>query len=386
VPLLSPQRTADAAPILVVAVTGRALAESAARAGRSVVVLDYFADRDTRAIAEVCRAVARPGTLRFDRRALGAAAAELAPPERCSGVVYGSGFEGHPELLTRLAVGRRLLGNSPAILTAVREPRRFFSTLDALTIPHPEVSFTTPPEPTGWLVKHPGGAGGTRVRPAGRRPPRSGSYFQRLVSGRSVSVLFLADGRHACLIGFNEQWTTPRPGRPFRYGGAVGAVTVSSGVRSTIQDRLNDLVAASGLIGLNGLDFLLDGDRWSVLEVNPRPTATVELYDPDYPEGLFAAHLEACSGRLPLAQAAPGASRAHAIVHAEVAWETPESFEFPAWCHDIPIPGTRVAPGDPICTVRLEAETPANAATLARARAVELRTAVADAIRTRVGT
>ena len=45
-----PVRT-EPAPMLVAGVTGRALAASAVRGGHPVVVLDYFADRDTCALA-----------------------------------------------------------------------------------------------------------------------------------------------------------------------------------------------------------------------------------------------------------------------------------------------------------------------------------------------
>ena len=382
---MSSRRGVEAEPFLVVAVTGRALAESAARGGRSTVVLDLFADRDTRVAARASRAVASAGALRFDRRALAAAATELAPADRSAGLVYGSGFEGRPELLEQLATGRRIFGNRPERLSAVRNPRRFFALLDRFDIPYPEVSFTVPSVSTGWLVKHPAGAGGTQVRLAGRRQPRTGAYFQRLIPGRSLSALFLADGRRACVLGFNEQWACPvRPGRPFLYGGAVAGLTLPSVLRGNILDRLDDLVAATGLIGLNGLDFLLVEDHWFVLEINPRPTATVELYDPDWPDGLFAAHLEACGHQLPNRVAPLQASRAHEIVHARTLGEIPESFEFPAWCHDIPMPGTVLRPGEPICTVRVDAASPEEAASLARARADEVTRAVAESCRTSV--
>ncbi|HEU5303250.1 MAG TPA: hypothetical protein VFU40_01290, partial [Gemmatimonadales bacterium] len=167
-------------PFLVIAVTGRALAASACRAGHRVVVLDYFADRDTRAVATECRSVAAPGGLRFDRRALLAAARAATLGSHCAGLVYGSGFEGHPGLLARLSEGLRLYGNAPAVIAAVRDPRNFFGLLDRLAIRHPEVRLAAPPDRAGWLVKQAGGAGGAHVRPAARRPLRAGGYYQRL--------------------------------------------------------------------------------------------------------------------------------------------------------------------------------------------------------------
>src|ERR1051325_6976292 len=134
-------------PFLIAAVTGRALAASAARSGLPVVVLDCFADRDTRALARRCRSVVARQGLRFDARALLAAAAELAPSGRCAGLVCGSGFEGRTGLLGRLARGRRLYGGEPSVVAAVKDARRFLPLLDRLGISYPETRFTAPEPP-----------------------------------------------------------------------------------------------------------------------------------------------------------------------------------------------------------------------------------------------
>ena len=358
---------------LIAAISGRALAASAVRGGHRVVVLDYFADRDTRGVAQACRSVVAPHALRFDRRALLAAAVELAPTEQSAGLVYGSGFEGRTKFLGRLAAGRRLCGNTPQVVAAVKDPRHFFPLLQRLGIAHPEVRFQPPVDPAGWLVKHPGGAGGGHVRHASERPARSGSYYQRFESGRILSVLILADGKRALVLGFNEQWTTAaRPGTPFLFGGAVNHVALSAALTRAIDDRLQALVAATGLVGLNGVDFILRESEWLVLEVNPRPTATVELYDPDYSHGLFDAHIRACAGALPRFAAPPMAARATAVVIATAGGTLPREFNFPAWCRDLPMPGTRFAAGDPVCTVHAQAPDAGDAKGLVRTRLASL--------------
>lgn len=371
----------DSSPMLVAAVTGRALAASAARGGHRVVVLDYFADRDTTALAAACRSVVSSRGLRFDRRRLLAAAAELAPPDRSAGLVYGSGFEGRVALLSRLAAGRRLFGNRPAVITAARDPLRFFPLLDRLGVRHPEVRFLPPDDPRGWLVKQPGSAGGVNVMPADRPHPRAGMYYQRLEGGTACSALFLADGQRACILGFNEQWQSgAREGLPYLYGGAVGQIDLPPAVDADIRTRLDALVPALGLVGLNGIDFLLQGgDGWSALEVNPRPTATMELYDADYDRGLFDAHLCACEGELPARAAPARAARASTILHATHEWQVPDGFDFPAWCHDIPQPGTPVARGEPICTVFAEGRDAREAAALVGERERATRRMILEA-------
>jgi predicted ATP-grasp superfamily ATP-dependent carboligase len=344
-----------------------------------VVVLDYFADRDTLTVAPGSRSVAAAGALRFDRRKLLEAVDTLAPPgaDPPFRLVYGAGLEGRVDLLRRLAVGRRLLGNPPEVLATFREPRWFFELLARLEIPHPEVRWSPPPEPAGWLEKHSGSAGGTRVRRATRRMPPSGCYFQRLVNGRSLSVLFLANGREARVLGFNQQWSPDhRPDRPFLYAGAVGQVGLNRGVRDSIEQAVHRLVVRTGLVGLNGLDFILNGDSWFALELNPRPTATVELYDADYPRGLFDWHLRACAGELPAAAAPSETIRAHAIVLAPVDLSLPPGFDFPEWCRDLPHKPASFKSGDPICTVHATEATVDLAMALARRRATDLQVEV----------
>jgi predicted ATP-grasp superfamily ATP-dependent carboligase len=147
-------------------------------------------------------------------------------------------------------------------------------------------------------------------------------------------------------------------------------------VASDLRARLDALVAATGLVGLNGLDFLLRGADWLALEVNPRPTATLDLYDPDYREGLFDWHLRACDGELPERAARPRAVRAHAVVYAATLGRVSAGLAFPDWCHDVPNPGTRYAPGDPLCTVHAAGSDAAATVALLRRRQASIEGAL----------
>ncbi len=354
--------------LLIVASSGRALAASAARRGLPVVVLDLYNDLDTRGLSLASRAVAgRSG--RFDSRRLLAAAAELCPVQRCAGLICGSGFEARTGLLKKLAEGRTLFGNRPDTVALVKDPARFFALLDRLRIAHPAVTLEPPRDPDGWLVKRAGAAGGSHVRHAGKRHrARAHRYFQRLSSGRVLSVLFAADGARARVIGFNEQWTAGVPWcAPYCYGGAVTCTDLPQGIATTIAQALDRLVAATGLVGVNGLDFILDGDRLFVLEVNPRPTATIDLYDADVEAGVVALHLRACRGDLPAAPAL-SRTRAHAIVYAATALRVPASVSWPSWCTDLPEAGSLIPVGAPVCSVHCEAGTARQARRLLQAR------------------
>lgn len=358
----------DKLPLLLVSASGRALAQSAARAGVPVVVLDLFNDLDARVLAVASRSVAgRNG--KFDAQQLLAAAQELCPPESCAGLVYGSGLEGRTKLLERLSNGRTLFGNPPETVAALKDPARFFPLLGSLGIAHPEVRLDPPADVAGWLVKRIGGAGGGHIRQAhSRHRTRARRYFQRYQPGRTLSVLFAANGRHARVIGFNEQWTAGvRQCARYCYGGAASQALVPLQTRRLIASLLDDVVQAIGLVGLNGLDFILAGDKPSVLEINPRPTATIDLYDADIEGGMLALHLHACGGELPEIPAA-GVARAHAIVYAAAALRVPVGIAWPEWCTDLPEGGGVIQTGAPVCSVHAQAATGARARELVLAR------------------
>jgi len=195
-----------------------------------------------------------------------------------------------------------------------------------------------------------------------------GALLQKLQSGRTLSVLFAADGHEARVIGINEQWTAGvAQCAPYCYGGAVSGIVLSETVQARIATLLGRLVRATGLVGLNGLDFLLDGTEPCVLEINPRPTATIDLYDADFENGLLALHLRACRGELPDIRR-PDRSRAHAIVYAPAAFRVPARMRWPEWCTDIPEGGSLVPAGAPICSVHTMAGSSAQARNLVMAR------------------
>src|SRR5262249_51848364 len=155
------------APVLIAAISGRALAASARRGGYVPLVADFFGDEDTRALA------ARH--VRLDTNiARGMVADELldaletlAAAQRPAGTVCGTGFEDRPELLARVSERWGLLGNGAEIVARIKDPLAFAALCHECGIPHPHTSLRPPADPRGWLGKRRGGAGGTHVVPVG---------------------------------------------------------------------------------------------------------------------------------------------------------------------------------------------------------------------------
>ena len=119
-----------------------------------------------------------------------------------------------------------------------------------------------------------------------------------------------------------------------------------NGQKEQITDWLKKLVPVFALKGLNSLDFIQAGDQSFVLEINPRPSASMQLYDAD----LLSRHIKASQGELTDYRLHHGYT-GYQIVYAEQDVLIPEAFAWPAWCMDLPECGGICRTGQPICSI-----------------------------------
>lgn len=342
---------ANTHPFLVIAFSARALAASATLAGLKVHVLDRFADQDTQAVAESCQVVTASGQA-FDRECLlGKISGFHDRP--LAGVVYGSGVEQHDDVLEVVRRHWPLMGNDPEVVRTCKDPSLFFPLLARLGIPFPQTMLAPPAgQPPGvWLRKHAGGAGGGHIRVVrDNEQSQAGVYFQKLLYGRVLSLTCLADSHDAAILGVNETWAQAPEHFDFRYAGACTVNDLPGPHAATLQHIFHTLVRATGLKGLCGMDVIEDAHgHYQVLEINPRPTATFELYQER--DSLFAAHVQACQGHLDYHVQHPGMLAAHRILYADRNFILPD-FIWPDWASDRPPAGKVLHKNDPLCTIR----------------------------------
>ncbi len=344
--------------VVVIAVSGRALAQSAAKWARHVNVLDAFGDVDTRAIAATMPVGLRAGIGLDGARIVRALRALDLPAD--TPIVTGSGFERVPRWLDRVGAFGRLCANDATIVAALKDPDIGLELLTALGWPVPETRRTPPDERSGWLSKRIGGAGGVHVQhaTAGRRT--AGRYWQREIAGIPMSVTFLADGQSAHVLGFNRLLVSAVGALPFCHAGAISGAMLPDEIARDLRQRLHRLVRVCGLRGLNGVDFVLTDAGPVMLEVNPRPTATIDLYDDDYPEGLVRWHVASFDGPVADFPAPPrnAACRAQQVIYAAHGLSVPACTSLPAWCRDVPTPRSRIAGGAPVLSVNAAGATP----------------------------
>ena len=315
-------------------------------------MVDAFGDEDTRAVAasltclpEVTRTGfrARPLLAALERMASGAS----RPPV---GLVLGSGFEDTPKLVSTLARHFPLIGNDGAAIARAKDPASFFPLLDELAIPHPETRLQPPSDPVGWLSKRIGGSGGAHVVPCAAAKPRRRRYYQLHMEGTPVSLLAVAGREAVHIAGLSRQWTAGGEFRPYRYGGATGPIALGAAVEARMIAAARTLCRALGLIGLVSFGFLLAGGNPHLLEVNPRPGATLDVFD-DAEGSLFRAHVAAWQGRPIALPPSTRGARSAGVLYADPGTLVVGPVPWPAWSADRPSPRTRVAHHRPLATV-----------------------------------
>ncbi len=328
--------------VLVVAASARMLAQLAVADGHEVTALDRFGDADLRAIA--------PGATAPNNDGLAALAANVA----ADAVVYGAGFENRPDLVAYVSAGRELLGTPAELLASVRDPWAVAAAARAAGAHAPETHPAGEPVrgPGPWVRKPLRGGGGRGVRrwAGGRLAPTE--VLQRRVDGLSCSAVAIADGRRATVLGVTEQLHRPRG---FGWIGNLTPPRLPEAELAELDGRLRavcgEIAARFGVRGAFGVDAVWDGrDAW-VLEVNPRPPASLELFGP----GSFEAHARGARGLgLPAAGTPPasGCAKVKLVLFACRDVRAPDPGWWPAaLVRDIPHAGETFRRGAPVCTL-----------------------------------
>lgn len=325
-------------PLIIVGASVRAAAMSARRSGYEPHAIDLFADRDLQIVAR-CQRIPRhdypAGIGKFMR---------IMPPGPW---MYTGGLENYPQLISDWSRDRELIGNGPEQLAKVRDPSWLSRHLPFATSVL-EGDDTTSLEPDKWLVKPLIGAGGQDIHHwNGEALPKS-SFLQLHLNGQSVSGLFDGHESGVTFIGstiqlVGEPWLNAKP---YQYCGSIGPRRLSHDERQQWVAIGQTLWAEGGLRGIFGVDAVLNKSQVTTIEVNPRYTASAELFELAQPGRLFAKGV----------------------------YFAPSEFHFPAtgpWDEilnkpwnpsamplfaDIPSPGEVFRPGDPVITFIATAE------------------------------
>jgi uncharacterized protein len=351
--------------ILIVGMSVRAMVESAVNSRYAVLALDAFGDRDLRSLA-ASYSLHHDFNARYSVEALHRASMQIS----YDAVAYTSNLENHPAMIRRIAGDRPIVGNSPESIAAVRNWKKLFGELRQAGFSVPETIFADDSRVAGesrrWLVKPllSGGGHGVTFAQSGQRADDQ-SMLQEYVEGKSCSASFITDGRECVVIGITRQLVGMHQfgSKGFRYCGNILPLPemLIPEKRNFILEQVRTLAGFLAreyrLAGVNGMDFILDGDQVCLTEVNPRYSASMELIERAYGLPVFHLHAQAAlDGKLPEFKLEPvledGRFFGKAILFAErdaIAPETRSWIE--KTLRDVPESGEKLQKGSPVCTL-----------------------------------
>lgn len=295
----------DPEPLIIVGSSARAAAQSAARAGFRPWCVDQFGDRDLAEISDNVSTVTDwPNEI--------APAFEESPHANW---IYTGALENHPALVERLSRIRPLCGCNFETVSKLRDPMWLADTLTKASLPslHVVMPASSIPNSDEWIAKPLASAAGIGVRDLANDQTDThelrNHYLQRKARGRVISGLYLGVEDSSQLIGLCEQLCRgPEAGENrYVYSGSLGPLSVADVSEfaanvfeqaQTIGSAIEAAIRAEDaeLNGLFGIDFALDdesGELWT-LEINPRYTASTEIYERAFGWPLMKWHVAAC--------------------------------------------------------------------------------------------
>jgi uncharacterized protein len=277
--------------ILIVGYSVRHIACSAARAGHKVVAVDAFCDLDLRECAYSVDLFPQP--LNKDQaERLMQTYAEIFSPDA---VVLGPGLE---EVRVK---GILAFNNSPEKMALVSDKlwqARFLEEGGFPFIPTYEslddAKFPVVVKPR----KGAGGVGCRLVRSAADLKLEKGTIIQDYLPGKSASVSVIGIGDDSKAIAVNEQLIgAPWAGaEEFRYSGNITPLDPS---HPELCNLAEEVISTLGLVGSNGVDFLLTENGPVIVEINGRFQGSLDTVELSTGMNVFQAHMQSFEGCLP---------------------------------------------------------------------------------------
>lgn len=364
--------------VLAIGQSVRNISLSATRAGHQVLAADFYCDLDLFDCAcQVARIPALPEAEMMLHRYI-----EQSAPDA---VVLGPGLE------TAEVFGIKVLNNPREKILKVSDKLWLAGWLEERGYPHiPTRSFEDVENIHNFpaVVKPRTGAGGAGCLKVWDKPGLASAareaegelLVQDWVDGLPASVSVIGNGREAKAVAVNEQligeaWTGARE---LRYSGNITPLEAGPGLKEEMTDLAEEIASDLGLLGSNGVDFILAEDGPVVVEVNPRFQGSLEAVELSTGINIFQAHLESFQGRLPEVPAPrPGRTAGRAIIYAGRDLLIDEDLRVKIeGLTDVPRIGSEIKRNDPVASILAAGPSRKKVLSMLKDRAYRLRQAV----------
>jgi predicted ATP-grasp superfamily ATP-dependent carboligase len=279
-------------------------------------------------------------------------------------------MENHYSILQELTTRATLLAPAVDQIARLRDPANLQSVLTNSNWQYPRTFASNehlPDDETLWLKKPIASAAGQGIHAFDSNNLSSlepTKIIQERISGRNISVSFLMHPARTDLLGCTEQLLGHRElqASEFQYCGSIGPLHIAPSINKKLQELGEFLQHEYSLRGLIGVDLILDDDQLWLIEINPRYTASMELFESQFNRSMIQLHLDSFSKNPATFTRIDHAGRHYgkAVLFARETTQIPNEFQ-PIWqaalkCQqptvaDLPPIGAIVQAGHPLFTI-----------------------------------
>lgn len=361
--------------IMVVGVNTRPVVKSAKALGLKTIAVDCFGDVDLLERADIVFSMRSERPKSSKRSTLFQLSLQALEAHEVDAILLTSGTEHNPQLIEELGKRAKIIGNNNTTqLEICKNKEKLFRIADKLDISYPLTHRVRTRDEAleaagdvGYpvVLKPAFGGGGIGIRLA-KSPEEVNRFFKRVLSagdgeslyvqqyirGIDASASVLSSGDEAKCLTVNEQIIGDKrlgaPG-PFGYCGNIVPLKAEKKLTEKIAKYAETLCSEIGLLGSNGVDFVLSGNNPHLMEINPRFQGTIDCIEKLLRINLVEEHIRACGGGL-CSYKRPVGYSVKLIVYAKENVKIPGLRAFPGIV-DIPRKDSIVKRGKPICSV-----------------------------------
>lgn len=380
----------------IVGVNSRAAAASARKLGHSVHLVDYFSDLDVEADYHYPM---QSDPLKPDpqkeytkEKLVDYAIKRLA--DKVDAVIPTSEVGCSHLLLKKLEKHFIVLGNNSKKVEESKDWNHLKKVLDKIGVEYPKTEAAYSLRKIKWAAEEIGypvvvkGVGmkaelfnsENEINSVMLQIPEEGCLVQEKVEGEAVSASVISNGTEAQVLSVNKQLIGLNEfnANGFTYCGNI--VPFFSEYYKEIAEKAADLVESLGLVGSNGVDFLIGDESLIFMEVNTRLQDTLECVEKYLGVNLIHEHIKAIEGKLTEKREGCGCF-GKGILYAES-----DSLVEDIWLlqdvGDIPHSGATIKASDPVCSIYASADSPEKVLSGLKEKAAKIR---AESLRLLVG-
>lgn len=350
--------------LLIIGASARAAVASARQSSWAIHAMDMFGDIDTRTQSNFQLLNNYPTDC-----------ISLLPDVQPDAICVTGAMENHLNVLQELTTRATLLAPAVDQIARMRDPFDLQAVLSSSRFQYPRTFASNerlPLDETPWLKKPIASAAGQGIHAIDNThtsSPDPTMIIQERISGRHISVSFLMHPARTELLGCTEQLLghSELQASEFQYCGSIGPLHVTASTNRQILELGQFLQHEYALRGLIGVDLILQDEQLWLIEINPRYTASMELFESQFDRSMIQLHLDSFSSnpanfnRIDHAKTHYG----KAVLFARTTTQIPIEFQ-PIWqaalnCKrptvaDLPTIGGTVLAGHPLFTIFARSE------------------------------